>query len=51
VNKSLQVYGSMFVQKCGLRLMYKTKADLDETAIVFLPRKFFFYLFTWVKKN
>jgi len=32
----------MFVQKCGLLLMHRIQANLDEKAVVFLPRISFF---------
>jgi len=31
----------MFAQKCELLLMYRIQANLDEKAVVFLPRKSF----------
>jgi len=31
--------------------MYRTQANLDERTIEFLPRKSFFYPFSWVKKT
>jgi len=40
----------MFVQKCGLLLMHRIQANLDEKAVVFLPRISFFYPFAWAKK-
>jgi len=41
----------MFVQKCGLLLMYRIQANLDEKAVVFFTQKKFFYPFAWVKKT
>jgi len=34
----------MFVQKCGLLLMYRTQANMDERAVVFFTQKKFFLL-------
>jgi len=31
----------MFVQKCGLLLMYRTQANMDERAVDFFPQSFF----------
>jgi len=41
----------MFVQKCGLLLMHRIQANLDEKAVFFFTQKVFFYPFTWVKNN
>jgi len=40
----------MFVQKCGLLLMYKIQENLDVKAVIFFIQKKFFYPFAWVKK-
>ena len=52
MNKSLQVYivAKCLRKKCGLLLKYRIQANLDEKAVVFLPRKSFCYPFAWVKK-
>jgi len=42
----------MFVQKCGLLLMYRVQANLDEEAVVFFyPEKVFFTPLPGLKKS
>jgi len=42
---------AMFVQKCGLLLIYRIQANLDEKVVVFFTQKVFYYPFAWVKKT